>query len=359
MAGDHGRRRRSASPDSPLPRSKHGKHEEPEDHNARHKLNEKDNDKVMEGDHDRERDNRRDRDRSRDVGRRKDSGRDSGRDGDNERGRESGRGREREGDVGSEWDGARAGERDRQRGRSRDGGDDGKASERSGRKQASFMRANTEATLKRSRTGGSPRRRRDSEISEDEGPASRHAIRHVADTAQQTDDSLARMDAAAKALEEKSKPTFELSGALAKETNSIKGVALVYTEPPEARKPSVRWRLYVFKENEPLKDPLYIHRQSCYLFGRERRVADVPTDHPSCSKQHAVLQYRLTESENDDGMMVKRIKPYVIDLGSTNGTFLNGERVEVQRYYELMEKDTLRFGNSSREYVLLHENSSS
>jgi hypothetical protein len=39
-------------------------------------------------------------------------------------------------------------------------------------------------------------------------------------------------------------------------------------------------------------DPLYVHRMSCYLFGRERKVADVPTDHPSCSKQHAVLQYR-------------------------------------------------------------------
>lgn len=39
-------------------------------------------------------------------------------------------------------------------------------------------------------------------------------------------------------------------------------------------------------------EPLYVHRQSCYLFGRERRVADIPTDHPSCSKQHAVLQYR-------------------------------------------------------------------
>lgn len=39
-------------------------------------------------------------------------------------------------------------------------------------------------------------------------------------------------------------------------------------------------------------EPLYVHRLSCYLFGRERRVADIPTDHPSCSKQHAVLQYR-------------------------------------------------------------------
>ena len=32
-----------------------------------------------------------------------------------------------------------------------------------------------------------------------------------------------------------------------------------------------------------------------------------------------------------------------MDLGSTNGTFLNGDRVEAQRYYELREKDTLRF----------------
>ena len=40
------------------------------------------------------------------------------------------------------------------------------------------------------------------------------------------------------------------------------------------------------------QEPLPIHRQSFYLFGRERRVADVPTDHPSCSKQHAVLQFR-------------------------------------------------------------------
>lgn len=42
----------------------------------------------------------------------------------------------------------------------------------------------------------------------------------------------------------------------------------------------------------PVQDPLPIHRQSFYLFGRERRVADIPTDHPSCSKQHAVLQFR-------------------------------------------------------------------
>lgn len=173
------------------------------------------------------------------------------------------------------------------------------------------------------------------------------------------DDSVARMKAAAEALEtkEKQKPSFELSGKLAAETNRVKGVTLLFTEPPDARKPDIRWRLYVFKGGEVLNEPLYVHRQTCYLFGRERRVADIPTDHPSCSKQHAVLQYRQVDKEQPDGMLAKEVRPYIMDLGSTNGTFINENRIEPERYYELMEKDTLKFGNSSREYVMLHENS--
>ena len=50
--------------------------------------------------------------------------------------------------------------------------------------------------------------------------------------------------------------------------------------------------LLQFKNGKPFETPLPIHRQSCYMFGRERRIADVPTDHPSCSKQQAVIQFR-------------------------------------------------------------------
>ena len=50
----------------------------------------------------------------------------------------------------------------------------------------------------------------------------------------------------------------------------------------------------------------------------------------------------------------KLVRPYVMDLNSTNGTYVNGERVEPQRYVELLEKDVLRFGYSSREFVLLN-----
>ena len=38
-----------------------------------------------------------------------------------------------------------------------------------------------------------------------------------------------------------------LSGALAGESNTVNGVVVKYSEPPEARKPKKKWRLYVFK----------------------------------------------------------------------------------------------------------------
>ncbi|KAM8796173.1 smad nuclear-interacting protein 1, partial [Eudromia elegans] len=154
----------------------------------------------------------------------------------------------------------------------------------------------------------------------------------------------------------KEKPSFELSGALLEDTNTFRGVVIKYSEPPEARIPKTRWRLYPFKNDEFLP-VMYIHRQSAYLLGRHRRIADIPIDHPSCSKQHAVFQYRLVEYTRADGTVGRRVRPYIIDLGSGNGTFLNNQRIEPQRYYELKEKDVLKFGFSSREYVLLHESS--
>ncbi|KAL5010953.1 hypothetical protein ScPMuIL_013258 [Solemya velum] len=153
---------------------------------------------------------------------------------------------------------------------------------------------------------------------------------------------------------EKEGPNFEVSGKLAEDTNTYKGVVIKYNEPPEARKPKKRWRLYAFK-GENVLPMLQIHRQSAFLMGRDRVVADIPTDHPSCSKQHAVLQYRLVDHEREDGSRGRRVKPYIIDLDSSNGTYVNNQRIESRCYVELFEKDVLKFGFSSREYVLLHD----
>ncbi|KAM1025368.1 hypothetical protein ACFX13_039248 [Malus domestica] len=130
-------------------------------------------------------------------------------------------------------------------------------------------------------------------------------------------------------------PNFNLSRSLAV-TDRYQSITLLYTEPADSHKPDVRTLLRIASSK--------IH-----VFGRETRVADIPTFHPSCSKQHAIVQFRRVEES--------QVRPYLIDLGSTNRTYINGSAIEPQMYYELVEKDTIRFGNSSREYVLLHENS--
>ena len=102
------------------------------------------------------------------------------------------------------------------------------------------------------------------------------------------------------AQEPKQKPSFETSGKLMEDTNMFRGRIIKYNEPPEAMKPRKRWRFYPFKGDEALP-VIYIHRQSAYLIGSDRVVCDFPVDHPSCSKQHAVLQYRLVPFTKPDG----------------------------------------------------------
>lgn len=155
---------------------------------------------------------------------------------------------------------------------------------------------------------------------------------------------------------EKQKPNYAPSGKLAAETNTVANTSVVlkYNEPPAARLPpaSASWRLYIFK-GDALLETLPLHTRSCWLFGRERLVVDCTTEHPSCSKQHAVIQFRYMEVKNEYGDKEGKVRPYVIDLESANGTKVNGELVPERRYVELMNKDVITFGESTREYVLV------
>ncbi|PVU94299.1 hypothetical protein BB561_002671 [Smittium simulii] len=149
------------------------------------------------------------------------------------------------------------------------------------------------------------------------------------------------------------KPNFELSGKLAFDTNKVNGALLKYNEPPEARVPQHKWRIYVFKGKDQI-DMLKVHRSSAYMFGRDRRTADIPVDHPSCSGQHSVLQYRQVTEDTSVGPTIV-IRPYIIDLDSTNGTFVNSNKIPAQRFVQLLPQDVIKFGFSTREYVLIQE----
>jgi smad nuclear-interacting protein 1 len=157
---------------------------------------------------------------------------------------------------------------------------------------------------------------------------------------------------------EKEKPNFANSGRLAAESNTVTvnggTVVLKYHEPPEARKPPAKddWRLYVFKGDD-LLEVVPLGERSCWLIGREKLVVDFPVEHPSCSKQHAAIQFRYVEKRNEFGDRHGRVRPYLIDLESANGSMVNGDPIPTGRYVELRDKDVLKFGLSTREYVLM------
>ena len=158
----------------------------------------------------------------------------------------------------------------------------------------------------------------------------------------------------------KQKANFGISGTLTKDVdgggNVYKGVVLKFQEPPEARAPNTQWRFYVFKGQDAI-ETLHVSKQSAYLIGRNQDICDIVLMHPSSSSQHAVLQYRALPLKDDPTRV--SCQPYIMDLESTNGTFLNGVRLDSARYYQLKKGDVLKFGASTREYVLLTENTTS
>ncbi|CAD6499992.1 BgTH12-04097 [Blumeria graminis f. sp. triticale] len=157
----------------------------------------------------------------------------------------------------------------------------------------------------------------------------------------------------------KEKPNLACSGLLAAESNSTlladgTTVVLKYHEPSDARAPAPKyqWKLFAFKGAEIL-ETIDLSRQSFWRVGREASVSHIFAEHPSISKQHAILQFRYVEKTNEFGERRGRVRPYLLDLDSANGTLLNKQQIPARRYLELREKDMIQFAHSTREYVLM------
>lgn len=125
----------------------------------------------------------------------------------------------------------------------------------------------------------------------------------------------------------------------------------LYKEPSEARTPDRHFRLAVSKDGDD-HSPYRISRQSKYVFGRDKEQCDIRLHHSSCSNVHAVLQYRLRVDPHG-----RHIYPYLIDLGSSSGTYLNRRRIDANRFYKLEINDVIQFGESSKEFILIDSES--
>ncbi|KAG8349056.1 hypothetical protein TRVL_00086 [Trypanosoma vivax] len=160
------------------------------------------------------------------------------------------------------------------------------------------------------------------------------------------------------------------------------------------------YNLRVLKDKEAVASYKAISRRAATLLGKDRSVNDIPLDHPSCSGQHAALEVRfvhakaeefqqrfearvavmergesnaqipwdsresiselcshgfallkeLGDDDDDDSWLMEL---QVVDLGSTNGTRLNGELLRPMEPQTVIEGDILTFGCSSRSYVVV------
>lgn len=113
-----------------------------------------------------------------------------------------------------------------------------------------------------------------------------------------------------------------------------------YEVPSWAGKPPTGLHLDVLKDDK-LIQKLMIDEKKCYLFGRNSQMNDFCIDHASCSRVHSALVYHKYLNI-----------AYLVDLGSTHGTFIGSLRLEPHKPTQLQMNSTFHFGASTRRYVL-------
>lgn len=113
-----------------------------------------------------------------------------------------------------------------------------------------------------------------------------------------------------------------------------------YEIPSWAGKPPVGLHLDVLKIDK-LIQKLMIDEKKCYLFGRNPEINDFCIDHASCSRVHAALVYHKHLN-----------RAFLVDLGSTHGTFIGNVRLESNKPTQLPVDTAFHFGASTRVYIL-------
>jgi len=113
-----------------------------------------------------------------------------------------------------------------------------------------------------------------------------------------------------------------------------------YDPPTWAGKPATGLHLDVTKDGK-LIQKLMVDEKKCYLFGRNPQMNDFCIDHGSCSRVHATLIWHQHLERS-----------FLVDLGSTHGTFIGNFRIERNKPTQLPVDSTFRFGESSRRYII-------
>merc|ERR1711911_60095 len=84
-----------------------------------------------------------------------------------------------------------------------------------------------------------------------------------------------------------------------------------------------------------------IDMKSPNVFGRNAQQANILIDHESCSRAHAALFWHG-----------KIDKYFIVDLGSSHGTFVGQRRISAKQLVKIERGDEFSFGASTRRYTI-------
>eukprot|EP00092_Neocalanus_flemingeri_P004745 GFUD01005110.1.p1 GENE.GFUD01005110.1~~GFUD01005110.1.p1 ORF type:complete len:740 (-),score=266.57 GFUD01005110.1:100-2319(-) len=130
----------------------------------------------------------------------------------------------------------------------------------------------------------------------------------------------------------------------ASELKTIQTLPLQYLEPSWGGVPDKPYYLEILK-NGTIVEKVKLENKSFFSIGR-LPVCDVPFEHPSLSRYHAVLQFKTNPSPE------KPVGFYLFDLDSTHGSFHNKKKCFPKTFYRLRVGHMLKFGGSTRTVLL-------
>ena len=117
-----------------------------------------------------------------------------------------------------------------------------------------------------------------------------------------------------------------------------------YKEPPWSGLSEEDFSFEVIK-NGAVIDKVDLKSKAYHVIGR-LPSCDIPMEHPSLSRYHAVVQYSCGSSETFPKGW------YLYDLDSTHGTWINKNRVPPKKYHRLHVDYVVKYGGSTRLFIL-------
>lgn len=138
---------------------------------------------------------------------------------------------------------------------------------------------------------------------------------------------------------------YKPSGLLEGDQSRSESGSPSYIEP-EDKSTNGKFRLYTFEDHDDIQNVIELRTKSSYTIGRAKDQ-DLVLDDPGIADEHAVIQMRQVEEDE--------VRAYLVNFGSNDSCLINNKEVEKLKFVELLNKDTLRFGDSGKEFLFVDD----